>query len=231
LSFIGRDVYSCHMKEYTEQELQDNYESFITFLKKNFDGERLEKLLHLYSENEYGLRLITAPASAKAHFHNAYIGGYLDHILGVCKASMGVKKLWTVMGAEIDFTDEELIFAALHHDLGKLGDRQQGEYYLPQDSDWHVKNRGEIFKFNTNLQYMDVTDRALYILQQYGIVCTWKETLGIKLSDGLYHEANTSYLKNYNPDYELKTNLPRILHQGDFIACRTEYDLWKRENR
>jgi hypothetical protein len=215
------------MKEYTETQLNEKYESFIETLEKYFSGERLKKLKHLYSEDEYGIRLITAPASAKAHFHNAYVGGYMDHIMNVLTTSFGVKKLYEIRGGTIDFTDEELAFACIHHDLGKLGDKQQGEYYLTQNSEWHIKNKGELFKFNSELQYMDVTDRALYILQQYQIVCSWKETLAIKLSDGLYHEPNASYLKSYNPDHELKTNLPRIVHIGDYIACRCEYDQFK----
>ena len=217
-------------KSYTEKELFANYEKFLKQLEKFFSGERLQKLQHLYSENEYGYRAIMAPASAKEHFHNAWVGGYLDHIMNVLTTSFGVKKLYEARGGTIDFTDEELAFSAIHHDLGKLGDKEQGEYYQIQESDWHRKNRGEIFKFNPNLQYMDVVDRALFILQQYQIPCTWKETLAIKLSDGLYHEANSSYLKSYNPEHELKTNLPRLLHVADYISCRCEYDMWKLEN-
>ena len=203
-------------KSYTEKELFANYEKFLKQLEKFFSGERLEKLKHLYSENEYGYRVIMAPASAKEHFHNAYVGGYLDHIMNVLTTSFGVKKLYEARGGTIDFTDEELVFSAIHHDLGKLGDKEQGEYYQIQESDWH--------------RNMDVVDRALFILQQYQIPCTWKETLAIKLSDGLYHEANSSYLKSYNPDHELKTNLPRLLHVADYISCRCEYDMWKLEN-
>jgi len=217
-------------KSYNEKELSANYEKFLKQLERIFSGERLEKLKHLYSETEYGYRVIMAPASAKEHYHNAYPGGYLDHIINVLTTSFGVKKLYEARGGTIDFTDEELAFATMHHDLGKLGDKEQGEYYLIQESDWHRKNKGEIYKFNSNLQYMDVTDRALFILQQYGIVCTWKETLAIKLSDGLYHEACKSYLMSYNPDHELKTNLPRIVHIADYISCRCEYDMWKLEN-
>ncbi len=210
---------------YTDKQLDENYNKFIALLKSKFSGDRLKKLLHLYDENEFGLRLITAPASAKEHYHNAYIGGYLDHILNVYKASIG-----TMKGATIDFTEEEMCFSALHHDLGKLGDKVDGDYYLTQDSDWHLKNKGEMFKFNPKLQYMDVTDRALFTLQQYEIKCSWKETLAIKLSDGLYHEPNASYLKGHNKDYELKTNLPRVIHAADYLACRQEYDTWKEEN-
>ena len=217
-------------KSYTEKELFANYEKFLKQLENFFTGDRLNKLKHLYSENEYGYRAIMAPASAKEHYHNAYPGGYMDHIMNVLTTSFGVKKLYEARGGTIDFTDEELAFSAIHHDLGKLGDKEQGEYYLIQESEWHRKNKGEIYKFNSELQYMDVTDRALFILQQYGIVCTWKETLAIKLSDGLYHEANKSYLMSYNPDHELKTNLPRIVHVADYISCRCEYDMWKLQN-
>ncbi len=38
------------MKLKTEQELQANYDRFIAVIKKYFKGERLEKLLHMYSE-------------------------------------------------------------------------------------------------------------------------------------------------------------------------------------
>mgnify|MGYP003337993439 FL=1 len=218
-------------KSYTETELCANYDKFLTTLEKYFSGDRLKQLMHLYSENEYGYRVTMAPASAKEHFHNAYPGGYLDHINNVLTTSFGVKKLYEVRGGTIDFTDEEMAFSAIHHDLGKLGDKEQGEYYLPQESEWHRKNKSEIYKFNPDLQYMDVTDRALFVLQQYGIKCTWKETLAIKLSDGLYHTPNESYLKSYNPDHELKTNLPRIVHSADYISCRCEFDVWKKDNQ
>ena len=33
----------------------------------------------------------------------------------------------------INFTNEELIFAALHHDLGKIGDLEGNDYYVPQE--------------------------------------------------------------------------------------------------
>ena len=51
---------------------------------------------------------------------------------------------------------------------------------------------------------------------------------GIKLSDGMYDEGNQQYLKTFNPDQALRTNLPYIIHSGDFLACHAEYDQWKR---
>ena len=128
------------VKEYSAEQLQVNYDKFITFINKVFSGDRLEKLLHMYSETELGTELAIAPASGKLHFHSAYVGGYIDHVMNVCKNSFSVKKLFADQGGLINFTDEELFFAALHHDLGKLGD---GEipHYIPEESDWHRKNQ------------------------------------------------------------------------------------------
>ena len=65
-------------------------------------------------------RMVLAPASGKEHFHNAMVGGYVSHVIHVIESALQVKSLWEQNGGKIDFTDEELIFAALHHDLGCL---------------------------------------------------------------------------------------------------------------
>ena len=85
------------MKEKTEQELEANYNKFIEILKKYFTGERLEKLLHMYSPDELGLNLTVSPASGNKGFHNAYDGGYIDHIFNVCKNSLKVKDLFPII--------------------------------------------------------------------------------------------------------------------------------------
>ena len=71
---------------------------------------------------------------------------------------------------------------------------------------------------------MDVTDRAIYLLQKYDIKISWKEFLSIKLSDGIYNEANKKYLISYNPDMVLKTTLPKIVHVADYLSCFSEYN-------
>ena len=211
------------MRNYTDTQIAENYEKFIEFVKKAFEKnpQRLQKLLHMYSEEQLGTELAVAPASGKLHFHSAYAGGYIDHVLNVCKNAYKLKKTFEDGGGFIDFTIEELLFAALHHDLGKLGDGTK-PYYLPQESDWHRKNKNEIFTQNGELHYMDVTHRAVWLLNQYGITYTQKEMLGIMLADGLYNEANKKYLVAYSEDYQLKTELPYILHWADHLSCRIE---------
>lgn len=211
------------MRNYTEKQLKENYDKFISFVKKAFakQPDRLEKLLKMYSEEELGMELTMAPASGKVHFHSAYVGGYIDHIMNVCKNAMGMMKQYKDNGGTIDFEVEELLFAALHHDLGKLGD-PSGPYYIEQDSDWHRKNQGSIFKLNPDINYMDVTHRALWLLQKYGIEFTQKEMLGIMLADGLYNESNKKYFISYDENFQLKTELPYIIHWADHMSCRIE---------
>ena len=77
---------------------------------------------------------------------------------------------------------------------------------------------------------MKVPDRGLWLLQHYGIKVTDKEYLGIKLTDGLYDEANKSYLMSYNPDFNLRSNMAYILHQADMMATHIEFDQWNESN-
>ena len=213
------------MKQLTEQQIVDNWNKLMKLIEDTFDGDRLRKLKTMY--NYFEDRMSVAPASGKADYHNAMVGGYVEHVLHVTDCALQIKKLWESNGAMINFTDEELIFAGLHHDLGKVGDLNQ-DYYIPQDSEWHRKNRGEIFKHNPNLQYMSVTDRAIFLLNHFEISMTQWEYIGLRLTDGMYEEANKSYYLTYNPDWALKSNIAYILHQADMMATHIEGDEWKR---
>lgn len=208
-----------------ENGLVKSYETFIEYCKKILpDNERNQKLLKLYED--YADRMIVAPASGKANFHYAVSGGYIFHIMNVCKAASGVKLLFSSMGGKIDFTDEEMYFSALNHDLGKLGD-EEGESYVPEQSEWHRKNQGTIFKRNPEIQKMAETHRALYLLQKYNIQVSKNEWLSIFLSNGKYDSANDYYLVNHSHDDRVKSNLPYVIHWADFISARSENSQWQ----
>ena len=214
------------MKELTPEQIQENWNKLIQIINDNFSGERLEKLLEMYDYFEE--RMCMAPASGKEHFHNAHAGGYVEHVLHITDLAQQIYELWDRNGAIVDnFTKEELIFSALHHDLGKVGDLAE-DYYTPNDSDWHRKNQGLIYKHNGNLQFMTVTDRACWILQHFGVVMTENEYLGLRLTDGMYEEANKSYYVSYQKERQLKSNIAYILHQADMMASKIENDFWKR---
>lgn len=209
----------------TENEIQSNYKECIDYISGVFKGERKKKILHMFSEDEMGMEMATAPASGTQHFHLAVPGGYNIHVMNVIKNSFGQKKLFEMGGGKVDWTDEEMVFSSLFHDLGKLGTKEEGSQYVPQTEDWKAK-KGEVYKFNKNLPYMEVTDRSMYILQKYGITYDWKEFISIRLSDGMYNEANKKYLIQYNQDMVLKTTLPKIVHLSDYLSCFTEYNLF-----
>jgi hypothetical protein len=82
---------------------------------------------------------------AHREYHNAYKGGYIDHIFNVSKNAIQMKKTFEEAGGICDFTMDELLFVSIHHDLGKLGTKNE-LHYSENNSDWHVKNRGEVFK-------------------------------------------------------------------------------------
>jgi hypothetical protein len=203
--------------ENTEEKIQKDYQTFMDYINAD---PRAEKLNVMYGHLED--ELMVAPASGKTHFHNAFPGGYLDHVLRVTETALKVAGLYKTMEGDINFTKQELIFAALHHDLGKLGHPEEGPYYVEQDSDWHRK-RGEMYRQNESIQYFKAPERGLFLLQKYGIEITQNEWLGIKLSDGIYDEGNKSYLINFAP-YAMKTNLPYIIHWADHMSSRVEND-------
>ena len=205
----------------TEKELQANYEKFITICKKYMSGERLERVLHMYSPDELGPNLIVAPASGNLGYHNCYPGGYIDHIFNVCRNSIKVKNMFIDMGGTPDFTDEELIFCALHHDLGKLGSKGLPNY-IENDSDWHIKNKGECYKRNENLVYMTITHRTFFTLQSYGIKISEAEYFGIKLTDGMYDDDNQKYLRTYDLKKRMPFKMHRILHWADHMSTVIE---------
>lgn len=218
-----------HIHKYTNEQLEERYNVFIETIKTEFaDDSRLDALLHMYSMEEMGPNLIMAPASANDWFHNAYIGGYIDHVLNVLKSCKMMNILFAKMGGTVNYTTEELAFVALHHDLGKLGTKDQ-PYYVEQTSEWHRKNQGSLFTFNPNVgNKMTVTDRGLLTLNAYDIKYSTEEWLAIKVSDGMYEETNKYYLMSNIPSHKLKTNLPYIIHWADHMASIAEYDMWKK---
>jgi len=216
------------MKRLTEQQLKENYLKLRQLITDTFSGERLERLNKMYDDLED--RVIVAPASGKEEYHYCHVGGYVEHILHVVDTARKMSDLFEVAGGSVDWSDEELVFAGLHHDLGKVGDLEQ-EHYIPQDNDWRVKNLGEIYIANTDIQNMRAPERGLFILQHYGISCSLNETLGIKLADGLYDDANEYYLKVFDARRSLKNRLPYILHWADHMSTVAEYDEWKRGNQ
>jgi len=137
-------------------------------------------------------------------------------------------RLYQEMGGTVDFTEEELVFAALFHDLGKIGDGDRPNY-IPQTDKWRQDKLSEMYTFNPELDFMLIPDRSLFILQKFGIKVNQKEFLAIRLHDGVFDKANEAYFFSNMESSRQKTSIVSILHSADFLASKVEYDIWKRE--
>lgn len=211
--------------------IHSNYTRFLDRIDKCFPT-RAEAIKNMYSS--FGEdRVMFAPASSTDYFHNAIPGGYIDHILRVMNFSITTLQLWENMGLDTsNFTKEELLFVAMHHDLGKLGHPGDGkECYTPNKSDWHIKNQGKVYEVNSQIPNMAIQDRSLYLLQSFNITCSHNEWLGIKIHDGMYDDANHPYLSSFSLKNKIRTNLIFIIHDADMMAARFEFERWNKANR
>ena len=96
------------MKELTPEQIHENWVKLINLIKDTFSEEypdnRREKLLNMYQYFED--RMCVAPASGREHFHNAHVGGYVEHVLHVVDCAVQIKELWVKNNSTINFTDE-----------------------------------------------------------------------------------------------------------------------------
>ena len=207
------------MKKLNPEQMADNLAKFYSLINKYISGDRKDKLLEMYKDIEE--TLATSPASTKISHHNAFAGGYLDHVNRVTEAALVFEKVWDKFGQNKNYTTEELAFSALNHDLGKLGTNDE-PVYIPNQSQWHRENQGLMFNYNPAITHMRIAERSLFVLQKYGIQVSENEFLAIRLHDGLYEEANKQYYITYNKDTELRSNIAYILHQADLMASKIE---------
>ena len=206
----------------TAEQIQSNWVELIGYIKDHIQSPRKEKLIKFYEKFED--RLILMPASPKKEYHNAFPGGYVDHVNRVIKGALHLHELWGMMGADLStYTKEELVFAALNHDLGKMGSEEE-ESYIPQTDEWRRNKLGEDYMFNNKVPFASVPDRGLFLLQSHGISYSFNEMITIQTHDGLYDEGNKKYLIGFMPEQRPRTSLPFIVHQADLMAARIEFE-------
>lgn len=208
------------------EKIKENWEKYRAIVNVNFPT-RKDALNRMYDEFEE--RMVFMPASSIAHFHNAFAGGYVDHVLRVIDCATTLYETWSNMGSDMSgYTIEELVFAAMHHDLGKVGFPGEGnEVYQVETSDWHRKNQNKMYRHNENIPFAMVPDLSIWLLQEYGVKLSWNEYQAIKIHDGMYDDANKPYFVARSAQAKLKTNLPVILHHADHMAAQIEYERWK----
>jgi hypothetical protein len=206
----------------TAEQIQDNWIKLLEIINSNISESRRTKLKEFYLK--YEDRLILMPAAHKKEYHNAFPGGYVDHVLRVIDCAIKINQVWIQQGVDAStYTVEELVFSALNHDLGKMGDSNY-EAYISQTDSWRREKLGEEYMFNDKLAFASVPDRGLFLLQEHDIKFTFNEMIAIQTHDGLYDEANNKYLKTFMPELKPRTSLPYIIHQADLMAARIEFE-------
>ena len=208
----------------TAEKIQSNWQEFLGNIEKYITGDRKVKLLTFYKK--YEERIVLMPAAHKKEYHSAFPGGYVDHVNRVVQYAIEQSRLYEKMGGTLDYTDEQLVFSALFHDLGKIGDGDAPNY-IPQTDKWRQDKLSEMYTFNPDLQFMLIPDRSLFILQKFGIKVDQKEFLGIRCHDGVFDKANEAYFFSNVESSRQKTALVSVLHSADFLASKVEYDMWK----
>jgi hypothetical protein len=205
------------------EKIQANWVEFNNNIETYITGDRKQDLLEFYSKFED--RIILMPAANNKKYHSAFPGGYVDHVNRVVRASLSMSALWEGFGCDMStFTQEELVFSAINHDLGKMGSDTE-DAYITQTDNWRRDKLGETYAFNTSLPFASVPDRGLFLLQQHNIRYTFNEMVAIQTHDGLYDAANEKYLKSFMPETKPRTSLLFILHQADMMAARIEFEI------
>jgi len=187
------------------EDIERNYQKFCKHLENL--GERAEPALKLASD--LADRLSICPASSKVNYHNCFVGGLVEHSLRVLSTAATLST-----SLKVDVSKQSLIVCCLFHDLGKLGDLTH-DYYVPNTSNWHKENRGEIYMINPEIRFMSVPHRSLWLLQHYGVTLSHEEYLAILLHDGQYVDENRAYRLK-------EPALSDIVHMADYIAGKKE---------
>ncbi len=165
---------------------------------------QVQKLL----ESELGQQFLTAPASTRRKFHNAYPCGLLEHSLRVVRNALAIHAaVWDNM-----YDNRSVIFAALFHDLGKAGSPGK-PFYIPQTDQYWVK-KGEFFTVSQE-DYMPNPERSIYTLATNGISMTYEEMQAIRLNDGMGPDSNSEWSFKEKP-------LALIVHHADHSAMIQE---------
>jgi len=198
-----------------EQSLAE-YSKFVSWIDKYIPEKRASALKYYFGEIE--LSLTSSPYSIIKDQVGAFAGGYIVTINKLVESALILDKLWDKFSTEKYYTIEELVFSAVVCEIGKLGTSDE-PFFLQNDNDWEIKNRGILYKYNpiyTNLKYCD---KALFILQQKGFEISENEYLAIKLYNSLMDQENNFYFRR---DVEIKSNLHFILNQAHQIVTKAK---------
>lgn len=192
-----------------EEEINQLINIVNMLLNKFVSKERLPQVLKVF--DQYGALYFTSPASSKESYHYAFPGGLAKHSLNVYNNLIKLNNTF-----KCQFTDEQMLIAALFHDFGKcVATTLTDPHYVPSTDNWRKEKLGELYVKNDIGVYFPNHQRTLFAIQAAGLTLTDVEYQAILLNDGQYLEENKGYKMK-------ECKLALFLHIADRIACEQE---------
>lgn len=149
--------------------------------------ERNDEFKALCDYIEKETEWLISPASTRHHL--AKDCGLLEHSCNVAETMLNLKD---ALAQEI--SDESCVIVALLHDLGKVGMPGKPQY-IANEATPRQKMFGHdarsLFKFNTDLTYLSIPIRSLYLALPY-LPLSEEEVQAIAYHDGQYVDDNHS---------------------------------------
>ena len=95
----------------TAQQISQNWDILMSRIDAYIAEPRRSQLKDFYSK--FQERIMMMPASYKKEYHNAFPGGYVDHVIRVIDSARKLNEVWMEMGVDDStYTMEELVFSA-----------------------------------------------------------------------------------------------------------------------
>lgn len=187
--------------------LLERYHSAVASIIEGFDQPRRKQVKDML-DGPMGEQFMTAPASIKRAYHNAFPCGLVAHSLTVASNTLKIANAlapgrWSV---------NRLMFVGLFHDFGKAG-TPGNPYYLPVQEEWK-RRREENYEVSTK-HWMPNAELGLWNMMNHGIQPDHEEYAAIRLNDGPGAAENRPW------DFRTP-QLAMIVHWADSWASETE---------
>jgi hypothetical protein len=193
----------------SEEQLVQNYEKYSSLLLQSGE-QRSSELGDLL--NHLGDRLVLCPASIKKSHHSCFPGGLIDHSLRVLKNCSRLMKVAPDLYGDVP--EQSVVFTALLHDLGKVGDLTH-DRYIPQTNDYYAK-RGNLYEINHEMVASTVGHASIFMLQHFKIMMSYDEFQSIIIGDDLQNSEENNIYKMR------ETSLTLLIQQSNRISCEQE---------
>jgi len=126
------------------EQIQQNWIDFEETIKSYISEPRRSQLLDFYSK--YSERIMLMPAAHKKEYHNAFPGGYVDHVLRVVDCALKLNDIWVEMGVDASTYTKEF-----NDKLEFMSVPDRGLYLLNKHGISYTKNEMLAIKLHDGL--------------------------------------------------------------------------------